>query len=177
MEHWLDLHGFGDLGLTSPRISEVEKALDTKHRLAFYREWYRLVGDGKTLMLDLTSVCGYGKRNPFLERGYNSDHEDLEQVNLELLETEDSHIPILFHMDPGSLSDRITPEGLMARLDGMGVKVYGLMGDRTFFTKDNIALLTGRGVKFLMPIPSNYSWYYRLLDSGMADLASPDNII
>jgi hypothetical protein len=81
-EDWLEARGYADLGLTSQRISELLASISDDRQNAFFKSWMARQGRGDSMLFDITSVSTYGKGNPYAERGYNRDHENLEQVNL-----------------------------------------------------------------------------------------------
>ena len=80
-EDWLEARGYADLGLTSQRISELLASISDDKQNAFFKSWMARQDKGDSLLFDITSISTYGKGNPWAERGYNRDHENLDQVN------------------------------------------------------------------------------------------------
>ena len=64
---WLVDHGFGDLDLEAPRISEFLPHLTQDLQKTFFQGWLKRKGSGGTLCYDITSVSSYGKNNDLIE--------------------------------------------------------------------------------------------------------------
>ena len=89
----------------SALLSEIGR--DEKSVEMFLKEWIKETGGGGAVMFDITSISSYGTRNEFLERGYNRDKEDLEQVNLGLVSKKTASnvgLPLAYRVYPGSIT-------------------------------------------------------------------------
>ncbi|MDD4437052.1 MAG: hypothetical protein PHS04_03335 [Tissierellia bacterium] len=79
----------------------------------FFQLWAGEHAEKGNRLFDLTSVSTYGKRNPYAEYGYNRDGETLEQINLALLTSCRSGLPMLV---PGTPREHVRhpprPSGL-----------------------------------------------------------------
>ena len=142
-EGWLEARGYADLGLTSQRISELLASISDDRQNAFFSSWMSRQGKkGDSLLFDITSISTYGKDNPWAERGYNRDHESLEQVNLGLLSSVASGLPVWFAMTPGSMSDKAVLEYVLKMLSKLGVRRFTFFGDRGFYSDYNLRLIS-----------------------------------
>ena len=176
-EDWLEARGYADLGLTSQRISELLASISDDRQNAFFKSWMKRQDKGDNLLFDITSISTYGKGNPWAERGYNRDHESLEQVNLGLLTSVASGLPVWFAMTPGSMSDKAVLEYVLKMLSKLGVKRFNFFGDRGFYSEYNLRLITNKGHKFTVPVPSTVKWQKEMIAEHKASLLSPRNAI
>ena len=177
-EGWLEARGYADLGLTSQRISELLASISDDRQNAFFSSWMSRQGKkGDSLLFDITSISTYGKDNPWAERGYNRDHESLEQVNLGLLSSVASGLPVWFAMTPGSMSDKAVLEYVLKMLSKLGVRRFTFFGDRGFYSDYNLRLISRRGHRFTVPVPSTVGWQKEMIAEHKASLLSPRNAI
>ncbi|MDR1161680.1 MAG: hypothetical protein LBK45_05020, partial [Tannerellaceae bacterium] len=120
-EDWLEQRGFGNLKLSSQRVSELLDRLKEDKINTFFQLWARKHAEGGNQLFDLTSVSTYGKRNPYAEYGYNRDGENLEQINLALLTSCESGLPMWYQMIPGSMSDKVILDHVLSIMKKMEV--------------------------------------------------------
>jgi Transposase len=176
-EDWLEQRGFGDLGLSSQRVSELLERLKQDKINTFFKSWAGKHSKGGNLLFDLTSVSTYGKRNAYAEYGYNRDGEDLEQINLTLLTSRGSGLPIWYQMLPGSMSDRVILDHVLSMMKKMEVPKFTFVGDRGFYSEHNLELLSTNGYKFTIPVPSTVGWQKKLIAEHRDTLVRPDHLI
>ncbi len=176
-EDWLEARGYADLGLTSQRISELLASISDDRQNAFFKSWMARQGKGDSMLFDITSVSTYGKGNPYAERGYNRDRESLEQVNLGLLTSVASGLPMWFAMTPGSMSDKAVLEYVLKMLSKLGAKKFTFFGDRGFYSDYNLRLITKKGHRFTIPVPSTVGWQKKMIAEHKQSLLSPRNAI
>ena len=175
---WLEDRGFGGLGLTTQRISELLSRAGRQDSVnTFLKAWVGARNDGGNLLFDITSVSTYGKSNPYAEYGYNRDGECLEQVNLALLSSCGSGLPLWYKELKGSMSDKAVLGEVLDELDKLDAGRFTFVGDRGFFTSDNLRNLTAHGIKFLVPIPSSAKLGRELVAERRGGLVSPANVI
>ena len=175
---WLEDRGFGGLGLTTQRISELLSRAGRQDSVnTFLKAWVGARNDGGNLLFDITSVSTYGKSNPYAEYGYNRDGERLEQVNLALLSSCGSGLPLWYKELKGSMSDKAVLGEVLDELDKLDAGRFTFVGDRGFFTSDNLRNLTAHGIKFLVPIPSSAKLGRELVAERRDGLVSPANVI
>ncbi len=86
-EDWLDARGFNGSALCSQRITDFFRALDKDVQNTFYAGWIARKAERKSLIFDISSISSYAKDNPYVEWGYNRDHEKCEQINIALIST------------------------------------------------------------------------------------------
>ena len=176
-EDWLDQRGFGDLRLSSQRVSELLERLKDDKINTFFKLWAHKHAKGGNQLFDLTSVSTYGKRNPYAEYGYNRDRESLEQVNMALLTSCGSGLPLWYEMLPGSMSDKVVLDHVLSMMSKMEVPKFTFVGDRGFYSERNLKLLSGNGYKFTIPVPYNIGWQKKLIADHRDALVRPDNLL
>ena len=85
---------------------------DERNIQNFFYEWIKKNNVSGAIMFDITSISSYGTKNEFLERGYNRDKEDLDQINLGFLtkasDEKSVGLPVAYNIYPGSITDVVT---------------------------------------------------------------------
>lgn len=160
---WLVDHGFGDLDLEAPRISEFLPHLTQDLQKTFFQGWLKRKGSGGTLCYDITSVSSYGKNNDLIEWGYNRDGERLEQLNLALLSGRDNGLPLWYTPLNGSLHDGKSLRALVDELSKLECGKFALVMDRGFYSQSNINYLVENKIEFMIPIPNTTGWHKQLI--------------
>ena len=177
-EQWLEDRGFGELGLTTQRISELLGGLDDDKVNTFFKEWVASQPHSdRNYLFDITSVSTYGKDNPWAEWGYNRDRENLEQINLALLSSRSSGLPLWYDILPGSMSDKVVLDETLAKLKKLEIGGFTFCGDRGFFSEHNLKMLTDRGIRFTIPVPSSIKWGKDLIKEHRDSLIHPSYFI
>lgn len=100
-------------------------------------------------VIDLTHV--FSSQNVISSAlGYNSEGEYMPQVNLALLfSIDDKKQPVFFRMVPGCVRD-ITVIPRTVREAGLSSAV--LLGDKGFYSQDNVKFLEGEQLKYILPL-------------------------
>ena len=174
---WLEDRGFGDLGLSPQRISELLGRLDQDHINTFLREWLGAQKPSSNLLFDISSISTYGRSNPYAEYGYNRDREHLPQINLALLSSCKTGLPLWYRELKGSMSDKAVLDNVLDELSKYGVGRFTFVGDRGFFTAENLKNLTTHGIWFLIPIPASVKLGKELIAAHRDSLVAPANVI
>ncbi len=176
-ETWLDERGFDGSKLSSQRITELMKRLDRDSQNTFFSSWIEKNMKKKNLLFDISSISSYAKNNPYVERGYNRDKEKIPQINIGLLSSYETHLPLWFSEMPGSMNDSIVLQYVLEQLKKLKVPSSVIIGDRAFCSVDNIAHLSDHGHKFLIPVPSNVTWARELIEKHRHTIQRPGTLI
>ena len=176
-EDWLINRGYSKLGLTSQRISDLLASISDDRVNVFFKEWIARQLKGDSMLFDITSVSTYGRSNIYAERGYNRDHENLEQINLSLLTSVGSSLPIWYCMTPGSMSDVAVLEFVLKTLDKLGIEKFTFFGDRGFYSERNLKLITKYKHRFTVPVPSSVAWQKEMIADAKPTMIAPENVI
>lgn len=176
-EDWLIERGYEKLQLTSQRTSEVLAEISDDKINAFFKAWITRQKDADSMLFDITSISTYGKNNIYAERGYNRDHEDLEQINMSLLTSVATTLPMWYCITPGSMSDVAVLEYVLKILNKLNIKKFTFFGDRGFYSDYNLNLITKKGHKFTVPVPSSVGWQKSMIAENKSTMLSPRNVI
>jgi len=176
-EDWLDARGFNGVALCSQRITDFLRSLDKDVQNAFYIDWVARKTEKRSLIFDISSISSHAKNNPYVEPGYNRDHEGLQQINIALVSTYESNIPLWCTELPGSMSDQVALDYIFEHLDKLDVGKVGLLMDMGFYSEANIRKLTQKNHKFTMPVPSKIKWQNEFIDNHRGDLQRPANLL
>ena len=110
-EPWLEERGLGDR-MSSEAVSTLLSSITEDEMSAFSKLWLGRNMGRKSILFDITSVSSYSSI-PGVERGHNRDRENLEQMNLALLSTYDTKVPLTARRLNGSLSDVTVLRGMV----------------------------------------------------------------
>lgn len=176
-ESWCEDRAMGSINLASQRVSEILKNLDDDKVNTFFKSWIALQAKGGNQLFDITSICTYGKDNSYAERGYNRDHENLEQINLSLLTSAKSGLPLWYSLLPGSMSDRIVLDFALEMLNKFDINTFTFFSDRGFYSDSNLKNLTSKGIKFTIPVPSSVKWQKEMISEHKLTLRNPQYVI
>ena len=176
-ESWLDERGFDGSQLCSQRITELLRRLDKDAQNTFFSSWIERNREKKNLLFDISSISSHAKDNPYVEWGYNRDKEKKPQINIGLLSSYATHLPLWFSELPGSMNDSIVLQQVLEQLKKLEVPSSVIIGDRAFCSVDNIAQLTDHGHKFLIPVPSNVTWARELIEKHRHAIQRPGTLI
>jgi transposase len=176
-ESWLDERGFDGSQLCSQRITELLRRLDKDIQNTFFSLWIEKNRVKKNLLFDISSISSYAKNNPYVEWGYNRDKEKVPQINIGLLSSYSTHLPLWFSEMPGSMNDSIVLHQVLEQLKKLEIPSSVIIGDRAFCSADNITHLTDHGHKFLFPVPSNVKWARVLIEKHRHAIQRPDTLI
>jgi len=142
----------------------------------FFKEWIKEFNtEASAVMFDITSISSYGTRNDFLERGYNRDKEDLEQVNLGLVSKKTASnvgLPLAYRVYPGSITDVITLKNMTDVIKQYGLNLDILVMDKGFYSQENIKDMHSKGLKYLIPMSFSTKLSKEILINEEEDLLS-----
>lgn len=142
-----------DASLTSQWLSDFLRRLARKETgmRAFYRSLVE--GDENGLVYDVTSLTSYAKGINWLEYGDDYRRLGLPQVNLGLVVSTKSKLPLFSKLFPGSVNDVVTLKNLVAEVRDLGIKDCMFILDRGFYSESNVEELQSQGIDFVMPLP------------------------
>lgn len=175
-EDWIIERGW-DLNLTFQEVSRLLNAISEEQINLFLKDWMEKYNSSKGLLFNITSVSSHDKNNAYIERGYNRDHENLEQINIALLSAYGSLVPMWYSILPGSISDVTVMNDLSAKLSKLGLDQIVITSDRGFYSDNNLKLLAKKGYKFTIPVPSSVGWQKELIRENVNKLYDPRNVI
>ena len=145
----LHQHPYGR-DIPSQRSSELFVSIDEDSRHRFFRRQGRRRAESEFWAYDTTSISSYSQALRQVKRGFNKEHDPLEQINLALLFGEQSSLPFYYRKLPGNISDVKTVKNLLVDLEDLGCREVKLVMDRGFASIENINALYQNHFKFIM---------------------------
>jgi len=110
------------------------------------------VASGSQAVIDLTHVFSLSEGVISATLGHNGDGEYLPQVNLVLLMSLEGHHPSFFRLVPGSVGDVST---VTASVREAGLSGALVIGDKGFYSRDNVVSLERSGLEYILPLRRN----------------------
>jgi len=112
-----------------------------------------LLSNTKHLIFDLSSIVSYSENLKLAEKGYNSEHLYLKQVNFALIFSRDMNIPVAIKVLPGSIRDI---KSFKYIIDEMNLSSSIIILDRGFASYDLPNLLKEKNIEFILPLRRNF---------------------
>ncbi len=173
---WAKSHSHpGDNSLDSRRISEILKQIDFDSRETFFSKWCQKIVSNDYLFYDITSVSSYSELNDYVKYGYNRDNEKLPQINLGMLFSKKSLLPVYYKNLPGNISDVSTLGNIVKMLDKLNFPKFHFVLDRGFYSKENIDNLMLNREKFTIAVPTRLKWVQEIIDDVDYDIQNPEH--
>ena len=147
-----------DAQMSSQRISEylIRIGEDEKLIEKFFNSWIKLNPDGQqAVVFDITSISSYSENITIVERGYNRDGENLEQINLGIISKEQSGacgLPLAYRIYPGSIGDVSTLSNVLELIKQYQLQLSVCVLDKGFFSQENIKNMGEKSIRFIIPM-------------------------
>ena len=162
--------------LGDQRISELLAKLTLDSQKRFFTEWMENIGLDDNYAFDITSISSYSDEIEAVRRGYNRNHENLEQIDLGLMIGSESYLPVFYTMLPGNINDRSSLNAFLKILKRMGFKGYKMVMDKGFCTKANIDLMYSMNVRFTISLTFSLGFAKDAVEESKRELRNPDNL-
>jgi len=127
-----------------------------ENRNAQNRAFSKIDMECSELAFDLSEFFSASENMSFAEDGYNADHDDSPQINIAMVVSQRSGVPVMMRPLPGSVRDVRT---VCSTVREMGREDITLIMDRGFHSDENMTVLGDSGLKFLMPVKRNSLLY------------------
>lgn len=163
--------------LANQRVSELLSRITPSMQKAFFKDWMALNHNKEYFALDITSVSSYSALIDYVRRGYNKDGEDLPQVNLLMLTSEKTRLPIYYRILSGSIKDVSTIHESLAEFRILGAQAVHLVMDKGFYSESNIDALYKGHYHFSVGVPFTASIAMDAVKANQAEIASHKHII
>jgi len=157
----------GKAYLSKDILSRLLESVGTNRRgiIGFLREF--ICGEER-LLIDLTHVFSLSEGMVLSERGYNSELDFTPQVNFLFIFSVDKKLPLFYRILPGNVRDI---SSLKSTIEESGIKDVVIIGDKGFYSKDNIKLLEEAKLRYILPLKRNNS----LIDYKVLETAKKEN--
>ncbi|MEM0135685.1 MAG: hypothetical protein QXU18_10770 [Thermoplasmatales archaeon] len=158
-EEWYDnsyINRMYSAYLSSSSLSRALISIGEKNpNHSFLKEILRVAGKPGAVYYDLTSFSSHARNIEFLEYGYSRSDPDLPQVNVSLVESRDTGIPIFYDIYPGSVVNVSTVKNTVDILRSAGLREITFIMDRgmfsSLFSSSNIEYLLSEDMDIIMP--------------------------
>ena len=141
-----------DAALSPNTISEKLRRIGSDW-VSQKRFFEQLLIDSKVLAFDMSSIFSYSENLQLAEKGHNTDHLYLKQINFVLFFSQDKKIPVYLKPLPGSIRDI---KSLKAAIDEVPLKDSTLVLDRGFALYSLADLFAEKRLKFVLPLRRNF---------------------
>ncbi len=137
-----------DVSLTPKHLSSVLSSIGEDIHM-WYDLFSKLATKGDLLLYDLTSVFTHSKNIKLAERGYNADHEYIDQIGVIMAFLSITKLPVGKDVFYGSMKDITTVRDFIARFPK---KDIGFIFDRGFSSYGLLDDLRGDGIHYIVPL-------------------------
>ena len=142
-------HPYGE-DIPSQRISDLFQSIGEDSRQQFFRMQSRRRAETEYLFYDITSISSYSETLRQVRYGYNKEHDLLPQINLALLYSQRTMLPVCYRKLPGNIPDVRTVCNLLKELDYLDIRKINLVMDRGFYSENNVNEMFRQHHKFLI---------------------------
>ena len=171
---WCRNHEVPEKGsYASQRLSEWLSNITEDERQTFFKIWKRYVSEKDYLCYDITSISSYSELNEYIRHGYNRDNESLPQINLAMVHSQNSRLPVTYRFLPGSINDVSSLKKLLGTFNKMEYPKLTLVLDRGFYSEKNITDMFNERFHFIIGLPSNRTWVCKIIDRCQDAIVSP----
>ena len=140
-----------DVSLSPKHLSSVLQNIG-KDIHTWYDLFSKLATKDDLLLYDLTSVITYSKNIKLAEKGYNADHEYLDQIGVIMAFSSITKLPVGVDVFYGSMRDITTIRDFIERFPK---KDFGFIFDRGFSSYKLLEDLMQWGIHYMVPLRKN----------------------
>lgn len=119
---------------------------------SFFSDWVSKSKHENGVFYDITSISSYSKEIEDVEWGYNRDSENLPQINIGMLYSKDTKLPLWYDVTQGSISDVSTLKRVVEYNKSLGLKDIIYIMDKGFFSFNNLEKILNKE-KVIIPLP------------------------
>lgn len=150
-------HFYPQASLSPQTLSELLHTIGVNYGTAI--EFFRELSQGKEhIAIDLTTIFSDSENISLAEKGYNSKHINHNQVQLLLMYSLDHHVPSFLKLLPGNIADVST---LTNAIYESNITNCILIGDRGFYSKENIQVLDKKSLRYVLPLRRTVTEFVR----------------
>ncbi|MDR2442909.1 MAG: transposase [Deltaproteobacteria bacterium] len=143
--------------LNYKKINDLLNDINYDHVINFFDLWMALQSENEYLALDISSISSYSSFFNDIEFCHNRDSDNLDLINFCMLFGEKSGLPVFSSLFAGNTNDVSTLQCYLSQIDFLSDKNYKIVLDETFYSQNNILLLSKMQdkCKFIINIPLN----------------------
>ena len=162
-------HPYGE-DIPTQRISDLFQSIGEDARQRFFQLQSGSRTEDEYLFYDITSISSYSETLRQVRYGNNKEDDQLPQINLALVYSQRTMLPVCYRKLPGNISDVKTVRKLLKELDYLNIRKINLVMDRGFYSEGNLNELFGEHHKFLIGAKLSLKVVRRQLDKARDDL-------
>ncbi len=141
-----------NVNLSPKHVSEALRDAG-RHVVWWYDLFSKLAGDdGGLLLYDLTTIFTYSRSMKLAEKGYNPDHEYMDQIGVLMAFSRRDAVPVGADVFYGSMSDIATIRDFLQRLPETARKNVGFILDRGFASYELLGDFRKSGISYVVPL-------------------------
>jgi transposase len=141
--------------LSSQSISKFLSKLGVSDdkMFSFFDSWINQNEHKKGVFYDISSISSYSEQIESVEKGYNRDNENLPQVNIGMLYSKETELPLRYDLTQGSITDVSTLKRIVEGNQELGMKqdITYIM-DKGFFSLKNLEEVL-KDQRVIIPLP------------------------
>ena len=141
-------------------------------RKTFFGARVARLTDSEMLSFDATEIASEAEKVTYAQIGVGKEEGYQKQVGLILLVGHESHLPVLFRVLPGNISDVTTVPDMLFRFDEIVDKrrVFAAVLDRGYFSLSNFAKFVDSKSRVIIAAKKDAVWIRQCMDKAMVHL-------
>lgn len=161
-------------GIASKEMSRLFADLSSKSgwRKDFFGARLSRLPDKEMLSFDATQIASQAAEISYAQFGMGKEGGYQRQIGLILLLGQESHMPVLFRVLPGNITDVTTVQDMLFRFDEISdtKRVFGAVVDRGYFSLANLARFVDAGSRVVMAAKTDALWVRDAMEEALTHL-------
>lgn len=143
-------------------------------RKDFFNARISRLPDKEMLSFDATEIAAEAAEISYAQYGMGKEGGYQRQLGLILLVGHESHMPVLFRVLPGNITDVTTVQDMLFRFDEItdSRRVFGAVVDRGYFSLANLARFVDAGSRVIVAAKTDSIWIQDAIETAMEHLWS-----
>ena len=118
----------------------------------------------EAVLIDLTHIFSLSENMGLTAKGFNREFDFTPQVNLLFMFSLQEKLPLFYRVLPGNVRD---VSSLKSTIEESGIEDVIIIGDKGFYSQDNVNLLKEKKLKYILPLKrNNHLIDYSILKEG-----------
>ncbi len=151
--------------ISEKKISTLLRTIGQKREEAIgYMKTF--IQDTSYFLVDTTNILSKSSKIALAKKGYNSNMDFEPQISTMYLFSATNKMPVFYRINPGNIKE-VKAFGLT--LKESGIKDAVIIGDKGFYSKDNVTLFKEEHLQCILPIPrtNNLIDYTQIADGSI----------
>jgi transposase len=170
---WFEDSGYSD-ALASSTITQLTNRLSIDKQNKFFKKWISACDIHDVLIHDYSSIPTYDQDLDLSGWDYNCDKEELPKVNLALVVSQETQLPLWYRIVPESIPDVASLRETCKVLNKTGVENFIFTLDRDYYSNENLAQMVENDLGFNISVPLTNKQAKALLKKNQKALQNKD---